>query len=111
MLINRYSTFIRDIEPQGFDLAVMDGFLSRKTVQCVKEIMDSPEKREKMVTYNYEVAARHYSYSVLRTRLSAIMNYFFGDSVKQLTGKDRFMKNKDFLNIELRQTLHSQFAN
>jgi len=107
MLINRYSTFVRDIEPQGFDLAVMDGFLSRKIVQRVKEIMDSPEQREKMVTYNYEVATRHYSYSVLRTRLNAIINYFFGDSVKQLTGKNRFMKNKDFLNIELRQTLHS----
>ncbi len=111
MLINRYSTFVRDIEPQGFDLAVMDGFLSRKTVQRVKEIMDSPEQREKMVTYNYEVAARHYSYSVLRTRLSAIMNYFFGDSVKQLTGEEPFMKKKDFLNIEPQQTLHSQLAN
>ena len=111
MLINRYSTFVRDIEPQGFDLAVMDGFLSRKIVQRVKEIMDSPEQREKMVTYNYEVAARHYSYSVLRTRLSAILNYFFGDSVKQLTGKGPFMKNKDFSNIEPRQTLHRQFVN
>ena len=111
ILINRYSTFVRDIEPQGFDLAVMDGFLSRKIVQRIKEIMDSPEQREKMVTYNYEVATRHYSYSVLRTRLNAIINYFFGDSVKQLTGKNRFMKNKDFLNIELRQTLHNQFAN
>jgi glycosyltransferase involved in cell wall biosynthesis len=106
MLVNRYSTFVRDIEPQGFDLAVMDGFLSRKIVQRVKEIMDSSEQREKMVTYNYDVAARHYSYSVLRTRLSAILNYFFGDSVKQLTGKAPFMKNKDFLNIEPHQTLH-----
>jgi mannosylglucosylglycerate synthase len=111
MLINRYATFIRDIEPQGFDLAVMDGYLSRKTVQCVKEIMDSPERREKMVTYNYEVAARHYSYSVLRNRLNDIMNYFFGDSVKQLSGKEPFMRNKDFSNIEPQQTLHRQFVN
>jgi len=111
MLINRYSTFIRDIEPQGFDLAVMDGYLSRKTVQCVKEIMDSPERREKMVNYNYEVAARHYSYSVLRNRLNDIMNYFFGDSVKQLSGKAQSPENKHYFNIESRQTLHRQSAN
>jgi glycosyltransferase involved in cell wall biosynthesis len=111
MLINRYSTFIRDIEPQGFDLAVMDGFLSRKTVQCVKEIMDSPKRREQMVNYNYEVAARHYSYSVLRNRLNDIMSYFFGDSVKQLSGKAQSPKNKNYLNIEPRQTLQKRFAN
>ena len=111
MLINRYSTFIRDIEPQGFDLAVMDGFLSRKTVQSVKKIMDSPERREKMVTYNYEIATRHYSYCVLRTRLNAILNYFFGDSVKQLTGKGPVMKNKDFSNSEPQQPLHRQLVN
>jgi hypothetical protein len=73
--------------------------------------MDSPERREKMVTYNYEIAARHYSYSVLRTRLNAIMNYFFGDSVKQLTGKGPSMKNKNFLNIEPQQPLHKQLIN
>jgi len=111
MLINRYSTFVRDIEPQGFDLAVIDGFLSRKTVQSVKEIMESTERREKMVNYNYEVAARHYSYSVLRTRLNAIMNYFFGDSVKQLYGKAPFMKDNDYLHIIPHQTLHRHSAN
>ena len=107
LLINRYSTFVRDIEPQGFDLAVMDGFLSRQTVQSVREIMDSPERKEKMVNYNYEVAARHYSYSVLRTRLNAIMNYFFGNSVTYLSGKAPFMKNKDYLNIVPHQTLQA----
>jgi hypothetical protein len=29
ILTNRYEVFIRDIEPQGFDLIVMDGFLSK----------------------------------------------------------------------------------
>ena len=107
LLINRYSTFVRDIEPQGFDLAVMDGFLSRQTVQSVREIMCSPERKEKMVNYNYEVAARHYSYSVLRTRLNAIMNHFFGNSVTHLSGKSPFMKNKDYLNTVPRKPLQA----
>jgi len=85
LLINRYATFVRDIEPLGFDLAVMDGFLSKKTVQTVCEILDSTERREKMVTANYQIASRFYSYSILRNQLNAILKKLFGDSVTQLS--------------------------
>jgi hypothetical protein len=78
ILINRYSTFIRDIEPKGFDLVVMDGFLTRKNVQQVREILNSPQTKGKMVNHNYETAKRHYSYSLLRRWLSAILINFFG---------------------------------
>jgi len=81
ILINRYATFIKDIEPHGFELAVMDGFLAKKTVQTVKNILQSPERIEKMVTSNFEIARRHYSYSVLRKRLNFILINFFGESV------------------------------
>jgi hypothetical protein len=57
----------------------MDGFLSNKTIQNVKEILESPTRREKMVNLNYEVASRHYSYSVLRNQISTIMNDFFSE--------------------------------
>ena len=50
MLINRYATFVRDIEPLGFDLAVMDGFLSKKTVQSVIDILESSKRRKKWST-------------------------------------------------------------
>ncbi len=79
LLVNRYPIFVRDIEPKGFNLAVMDGFLSNKTIQNVKEILESPTRREKMVNHNYEVASRHYSYSVLRNQISTIMNDFFSE--------------------------------
>lgn len=81
ILINRYSTFVRDIEPKGFDLAIMDGFLSNETIQNVREILNSPERREKIVASNYEIAARHYSYSVLNKHLNFIMTGFFGEHV------------------------------
>jgi len=81
LLINRYDTFARDIEPHGFDLIVMDGFLTNKTFQAVGAILESVERKEKMVSCNYEIAARHYSYSVLRKHLNAIMINFFGEYV------------------------------
>jgi glycosyltransferase involved in cell wall biosynthesis len=77
MLVNRYSTFVRDIEPYGFDLCVMDGFLSKKTVQDVREVLESNERKEKMVSWNYEKAAKYYSYSVLRGLLNGILSNSF----------------------------------
>ncbi len=81
MLINRYATFVRDIEPKGFDLIVMDGFLTEKNVRQVKDALFSSELREKMVNHNYEVATRYYSYSVLKRWLNNLLANFFGMEV------------------------------
>jgi len=78
LLVNRYGVFVRDIEPQAFDLLVMDGFLTKKVVHEVREILENPQRREQMVERNYEVATRHYSYAVLRKRLNFLMGNFFG---------------------------------
>jgi glycosyltransferase involved in cell wall biosynthesis len=74
LLVNRYATFVSDIEPKGFDLVKMDGMVTAKTVQEVREILDSPEKTAEMVNLNYEIAKRHYSYDVLRCLLNPIMD-------------------------------------
>jgi glycosyltransferase involved in cell wall biosynthesis len=78
ILINRYPIFVRDIEPKGFNLVVMDGFITKEIVQQVKSIIESTEKREKMVNRNYDIAGRYYSYSRLREYLSALIINFFG---------------------------------
>ena len=78
LLVNRYGVFVRDIEPQAFDLVVMDGFLTKKVVHEVREILENPQRLKQMVERNYEVATRHYSYAVLRKRLNFLMGNFFG---------------------------------
>jgi hypothetical protein len=78
VLINRYSIFVRDIEPKGFDLIIMDGFLTQRTVRKVKEVLSSLQRRDQMVDHNYRVAHRYYSYSVLRRWLNTLMINFFG---------------------------------
>jgi glycosyltransferase involved in cell wall biosynthesis len=81
LLINRYATFVRDIEPKGFDLIVMDGFLTHQTVDKVKEILQSHERREEMINTNFDIAGRHYSYHVLRRWLSTLLINYFGADV------------------------------
>lgn len=78
LLVNRYAIFIRDIEPQGFDLIVMDGFLTKATIRQVKRILDDSGRREKMTAYNYEIARRHYSYALLEAKLNHLLVNFFG---------------------------------
>jgi hypothetical protein len=78
ILINRYATFIRDIEPKGFNFVVMDRFLTGEIVQKVKAILGSFERKEKMVNLNYNIASRHYSFIELRKYLSSLMTSLFG---------------------------------
>jgi len=85
VLVNRYATFIKDIEPKGFELIVMDGFLTKNTVHKTKEIIELPELKEKIVNTNYEVASRHYSYSVLRNLLNTMMNDFSFQQEQQIS--------------------------
>jgi glycosyltransferase involved in cell wall biosynthesis len=84
LLVNRYPVFIRDIEPLGFDLAVMDGFLTAATVDQVRTLLNSPQRRQEMVAHNYTVAARHFSYDVLRKNLDVLVGHLLGGGVAPL---------------------------
>lgn len=89
LLINRYATFVRDIEPKGFDLIVMDGYLTKRIVRQVREVLESPTRWVQMTSHNYAVAARHYSYAVLRRQLDNLMANFFGVNQRVVEGDGR----------------------
>ena len=77
LLINRYPTFVKDIEPKGFDTVAIDGHLTKNTIQMVKELLETPNKKEEMVNNNYEIAKRNYSYSILRKQLNFLLTRLF----------------------------------
>ena len=78
VLINRYSIFVRDIEPKGFRLLTMDGFVTPSLAKRVKQILLDDELRTEIVNYNYEVARHFYSYSVVRSNLRAFISSLTG---------------------------------
>jgi glycosyltransferase involved in cell wall biosynthesis len=110
ILINRYATFVRDIEPLGFDLAVMDGYLSKKTVQSVVELLESSRRRRRMVNNNYQIAARHYSYSLLRSQLTAILKTFFGDAAERLRAKPVSSEQEGYLYIDPQVVMYKHYG-
>jgi hypothetical protein len=62
-----------------------------------------------MVTNNYQIAARHYSYSVLRNQLTATIKMFFGDSAKTLTAEAHDSRNEDYLYIDPQAVLYKRY--
>jgi glycosyltransferase involved in cell wall biosynthesis len=73
ILVNRYATFIRDLEPLGFDVAVMDGYLTRATIDRVNHLLHTPARRKAMGRHNYAVATQHFSYDVLRRHFRTLL--------------------------------------
>ena len=109
IMINRYATFVRDIEPLGFDLAVMDGYLSKGTVSDVAELLKPSRRRKTMVETNYRIAARHYSYSVLRKQLTSTLGMFFGDSVDHLMTSASSLENDGYLYIDPQVVMYKRY--
>jgi len=59
-----------------------------------------------MVTNNYRIATRHYSYSVLRNQLTAILKTFFGDTVVALSAGASYPKPEIYEHIDPQVVLH-----
>lgn len=78
VLINRYAIFARDIEPKGFRLPVMDGFLTGKVVEEVRRLLENSAYRQEVLEHNYHMAKRFFSYSVLRRSIRTLITNITG---------------------------------
>jgi glycosyltransferase involved in cell wall biosynthesis len=74
ILCNRYAIYRTDIEPCGFDVILMDGFLTDEVVGQVREVIGDSERRRRMVEHNYETARKFFSYDRVEQELQAILN-------------------------------------
>jgi len=78
LLVNRYSVFIVDIEPKGFDVVAIDGYLTKEAVRQVAEVLMSPQRKKQMVEKNFELARKYFSFQLLRKELFNLISAFFG---------------------------------
>ncbi|MBN1498438.1 MAG: glycosyltransferase family 4 protein [Spirochaetes bacterium] len=73
ILINRYPIFISDIEPKGFELCLINGFITGDVIRNVERILCDPDALKKMVDLNYRVASEHFSYEYLEKLLIGVL--------------------------------------
>jgi len=75
IVVNRYSIFIEDIEPLGFDVIAFDAFVTRDTVERIQRYME-PDHLQKAVEHNYCIGKEHLSYEVLERKLLPLIESF-----------------------------------
>lgn len=78
LLVNRYSIYIRDIEPKGFKVVEMNGYIGRTTVEEVRHVLEDADYCKSMVDHNFKLAQKYYSYDVLKRRLGYMLSNIFG---------------------------------
>jgi len=78
VLVNRYAIFISDIEPKGFKVITMDGFLTRNVLEHVHKVIADRAYRDEMVEHNFQLGTKFFSYSVLRRKLRSLITAFTG---------------------------------
>ena len=78
ILVNRYLIYITDIEPIGFKVVSMDGYLTRDIVNQVRNLLDNPEAQKEMAEINFNLGKKFFSYDVLRSKLESVFISFYG---------------------------------
>jgi glycosyltransferase involved in cell wall biosynthesis len=78
ILVNRYGIFVADIEPRGFRVIAMNGFLTHDVVTRVRRVLEDDAFREEMVNQNFEFGKRFFSYGVLRRKLRSLITNVTG---------------------------------
>ncbi len=80
MLVNRYDIFMRDIEPKGFQVVTMDGFVTPDVAERVSRLIENDEARREVAEHNYQIARRYYSYKVLQQKLDFLIHTKKGET-------------------------------
>jgi glycosyltransferase involved in cell wall biosynthesis len=84
VLVNRYATYVRDIEPLGFDLVSIDGFLTPQAVTRVNELLDAPHLCRRVTETNFQIAKKHFSYQAVAEQLNIAMSTLSGATLPNL---------------------------
>lgn len=78
ILVNRYSIYVRDIEPKGFDVIEMDGYLTDEDVEECRRVLEDEEYRRQMVDKNFYLGQRYFSNDVLQHQLGHLISNIDG---------------------------------
>ena len=78
ILVNRYSAYILDIRPYGFEVIEMEGYVTPDVLEEINCLMEERDAFRERAEKNFELASRYFSYEVLRRKLRNILTNFEG---------------------------------
>jgi glycosyltransferase involved in cell wall biosynthesis len=78
IVVNDYTIYLTDIRPKGFKVVEFDDYITDETVEMTCKVLTDKEFAQAMCQYNYALAARYFSYTVLRNKLQVLLDNAFG---------------------------------
>ncbi len=78
IVVNNYAIYATDIRPKGFKVIEFDEYITNKTIQDTLRVLDDPSYQAELCDFNYELALRHFSYKVLRSKFQVLLANAFG---------------------------------
>ena len=78
ILVNTYSIYSIDIKPKGFKVIEIDGYVTRRSVNKARAILDDRQQYKEIVEYNFQKAKKYYSYTILERKLSNLISNRMG---------------------------------
>lgn len=75
VVVNRYSIFVEDIEPCGFEVISFEAFVTQEIVDRIKLFLE-PENLRRTTDINYELGKSYFSYEVLEKKLLSLIESF-----------------------------------
>ncbi|MCE1253264.1 MAG: glycosyltransferase family 4 protein [Anaerolineae bacterium] len=82
IVVNNYSIFDTDIKPKGFQVIEFDGYITDQTIEHTRQVLENKALFEEIAEHNYQLARRHYSYTMLRRRLQTLLADCFGEEIQ-----------------------------
>jgi glycosyltransferase involved in cell wall biosynthesis len=74
ILVNRYSVYVADIAPLGFEFVEVDGWITDEAVAEVRRLLDDPDRCRAICEKNYDLARKYFSYDVLARTLKKLLD-------------------------------------
>jgi len=78
ILVNQYSAYVMDIKPYGFRVIEMAGYVTDEVIDEINTILQDKDSYNENAEKNFELAARFFSYEVLKRKLRSILVNFEG---------------------------------
>ena len=79
LIMSGYEIFRTDIQPKGFRVIQMDGFVTENTLSQARQLLDDPALLQEVTEHNYQLGRRHYSHRVLRELVNALLSHHFAE--------------------------------
>ena len=81
IVVNNYSIYEADIKPKGFKVVEFDGYISDRTLQETRYVLNNPDVTTEEAEHNFKLAKRYYSFTMLEKRLQLLLANCFGEAV------------------------------